>query len=95
MGVASLDEAIGRMRVALDRLEATVDKRRRHEARRADADEEFTLMQDDRARLAVELDGALAENRALTAASAAAAKAVALAAAKIEGLIGVAAADAD
>ena len=58
MGSSDLDEAIGRMREAIDRLETAIDMRRRHDARRADSDEEFTIMQDDRARLAVELDGA-------------------------------------
>ena len=64
----------GRMRAAIDLLEAAIERRRRHDARRADADEEFAVMQDDRARLAVELDGAPAGNRALSAANAAAAE---------------------
>jgi hypothetical protein len=88
MGSSDLDEAIGRMREAIDRLETAIDIRRRHDARRADADEEFTIMQDDRARLAVELDGALAENRALGAANAAVASVIARAAATIEDLLG-------
>jgi len=87
MGASPLDEAIGRMRLAIERLETAIDIRRRHDARRADADEEFSLMQDDRARLAVELDGALAENRALSAAGVAATAALARAAATIEDLL--------
>jgi hypothetical protein len=87
MGASPLDEAIGRMRMAIDRLETAIDIRRRHDARRADADEEFSLMQDDRARLAVELDGALADNRALAAANGAATAALARATATIEDLL--------
>jgi hypothetical protein len=88
MGSAEFDEAIGRMRQAIDRLETAIDIRRRHDARRADSDEEFTLMQDDRARLAVELDGALAENRALAAANTAAASVISRAVKTIEDLLG-------
>jgi len=87
MGVAPLDEALGRMRTALERLETAVEKRLRLEARRGDADEELNLMQDDRARLAVELDGALADTRALVAANAAAGKALVRAAVAIESVL--------
>ncbi len=87
MDVAPWDEALDRMRAALERLEAVVEKKLRLEAKRADADEEFNLMQDDRARLAVELDGALADARALAAANAAATKALARAATAIEGVL--------
>jgi hypothetical protein len=87
MGVTPLDEALGRMRAALDRLEGAVEKRLRLEAKRGDADEELNLMQDDRARLAVELDGALADTRALVAANAAAGKALSRAAEAIESVL--------
>jgi Domain of unknown function (DUF4164) len=84
MDITPLDEALTRTQTALARLEAAVEKRLRQEARRADAEQEFHLMQDDRARLAVELDGALADSRALSTANAAASKALARAAAAIE-----------
>jgi hypothetical protein len=42
----------------------------RHDEARSNAEEEFALMQDDRSRLAVELDAALDRSRALEAASA-------------------------
>jgi hypothetical protein len=87
MDVAPLDDALGRMRAALARLEAALDKRLRHDAQRADAEQEFHHMQDDRARLAVELDGALADNRALAAAGAAAGKALSRAASAIESVL--------
>ena len=41
----------------------------RQDEARANAEEEFALMQDDRARLAVELDAALDRSRALEAAN--------------------------
>jgi len=87
MGVAPWNEALGRMRAALDRLEAAVEKKLRVAAKRADVDEELNLMQDDRARLAVDLDGALADARASGAANAAAAKSLARAAVAIESVL--------
>jgi hypothetical protein len=75
------------MRAAIDLLEAAVERRARIDAKRGDADEEFALMQDDRARLAVELDGALSRGRALEAANAEAAKKLAQADAALDRLI--------
>ncbi len=95
MGASELDDALGRVRQAIDRLETAIDIRRRYDARHADADEEFSLMQDDRARLAVELDGALAQNRAMSAANAAAASALARAAAVVDEFLARAAVEAD
>ena len=82
-----LEPALSRLALALERLEAAVDRRLRHDERRADADEEFALMQDDRARLAVELDGALSEHRALLAANTAAGERLARACTTIEDLL--------
>ncbi len=59
----------------------------RRDASRSDADEELALMQDDRARLAVELDGALDRGRALETAHAEAAKKLAQASAALDQLI--------
>ena len=87
MGADPLEPSLERMRAALDLLEAAVERRVRFDARRADADEELALMQDDRSRLAVELDGALGQNRALAAASAAAAEILARASAGIEDIL--------
>ena len=42
-------------------------RRARRDAKRGDSDEELALMQDDRDRLAVELDSALSRNRVLDA----------------------------
>ena len=69
MGADPLEPALKRLRAAIDLLEAAIERRSRHDEARGDAQEELALMQDDRARLAVELDGALDRNRALLAAN--------------------------
>ena len=67
--MASLDDAMKRLEAALGLLEAAVTRRLEAERRRGDLETELQIMQDDRARLAVELDGALARlNRAEAAA---------------------------
>ncbi len=65
-----LDAVLRRLSTALDHLEAAAERRLELEAERGDREEEFAVMQDDRARLAVELDGALARAKALAAANA-------------------------
>jgi len=87
MAVGPFEPSLRRMRAAIDLLEAAVERRARRDAVRGDADEELALMQDDRARLAVELDGALERTRALEAANAEAAKLLAQANAALERLI--------
>jgi hypothetical protein len=87
MGADPAEPSLKRIRAALDLLEAAVERRLQRDANRADADEELALMQDDRARLAVELDGALSGNRALLASSAAAAERVARACETIEDML--------
>lgn len=69
-----LEPSLKRLRAAIDLLEAAVERRMRHDSAQGDAQEELALMQDDRARLAVELDGALDRNRGLLSANAEAAK---------------------
>lgn len=61
----SLARAIQRLNGSLDALEAAAERRAEAEAARGDAEAEFAVMQDDRSRLAVELDAALARSRAL------------------------------
>jgi uncharacterized protein YicC (UPF0701 family) len=56
---AMLDEATERLERALGLLEMAVARRIEAERRRGDLEIELQLMQDDRARLAVELDGAI------------------------------------
>lgn len=54
-----LDDAMKRLDVALGLLEASVSRRLDAERRRGGLETELQLMQDDRSRLAEELDGAL------------------------------------
>ncbi len=68
MALGPFEPSLRRMRAAIDLLEAALERRARRDAQRGDADEELALMQDDRARLAVELDSALDRGRALEAA---------------------------
>jgi chromosome segregation ATPase len=65
----TVDDALKRLENALGLLEASVSRRVELERRRGDLETELQIMQDDRARLAVELDGALTRlNRAEAAA---------------------------
>jgi hypothetical protein len=66
----SLDQSLRRLSAAIDHLERAAERRMRHDETRANAEEEYALMQDDRSRLAVELDAALDHSRALERASA-------------------------
>jgi predicted nucleic acid-binding Zn-ribbon protein len=52
-----LDEAIRKLETSLGLLEASVSRRLAAERTRGDLETELQIMQDDRARLAVELDG--------------------------------------
>lgn len=87
MAIGPFEPSLRRMRAAIDMLEAAVERRARLDAKRGDVDDELALMQDDRARLAVELDGALERNRTLETANAEAAKRLAQASAALETLI--------
>jgi hypothetical protein len=66
----SLDDAMKRLDGALGQLQAAVSRRFDAEKSRGDLETELQIMQDDRARLAGELDGTLARlNRAEAAAA--------------------------
>ena len=65
-----LDAALKRLADAIENLEAADERRAAADRVRADLEEELAVMQDDRARLAAELDGALASNRSLALANA-------------------------
>ncbi len=84
MSNAVADPLLARLRAGLDNLESVVERRARRDAARSDAEAEFAMMQDDRARLAVELDAALDAQRTLGEANAAAMERVTRAAAVIE-----------
>jgi len=67
------DELAGslkRIEAMLDRLEAASERRLRQDQMRSDAAAELRLLQEDRSRLALELDAALARNEALAEAQA-------------------------
>jgi hypothetical protein len=66
----ALERSLRRLAAAVDSLERAAERRMRHDEGRANAEEEYALMQDDRSRLAVELDAALDRSRALEAANA-------------------------
>lgn len=56
----NLNEALKRLDAALTALEAAAARRAEADRRTIDIETELSLMQDDRARLAVDLDGAMA-----------------------------------
>jgi len=82
-----LEPPLKRLRAALDLLEAAVERWLRQEGVRLDVQEELALMQDDRARLATELDGALERNRGLATANLEAARRVERAGAAIRAVL--------
>ena len=69
MSRSPLDDALSRLSLALAQLEAASAQRIAFDARRDTLDTELAVMQDDRARLAVELDGSVARLRAIEAAA--------------------------
>ena len=60
-----LQRALSRLASAIDHLEAAAARRAQLDAARGNLEDELWVMQDDRARLALDLDGALASGRAL------------------------------
>ena len=91
----SLETSLKRLASAVDALEWATDMRMRHDEARASTQEEFALMQDDRSRLAVELDAAVDRSRALESANAEAAKRLARAAQTVERVLGQLAPDSE
>ncbi len=89
----SLEISLKRLAAAVESLEWATDLRMRHDEARATTQEEFALMQDDRSRLAVELDAAVDRSRALESANSEVAKRLAHAAQAIERVLGRLAAD--
>ncbi len=69
-GSRPLADAVGRLDLALAALEAALARRLDVEARRGDLETELSIMQDDRARLAADLDGALSRLERLELAAA-------------------------
>src|ERR1700684_1949429 len=84
----SLETSLKRLASAVDALEWATDLRMRHDEARASTQEEFALMQDDRSRLAVELDAAVARVPGLESPKPEAAKRLARAAQTVERVLG-------
>lgn len=83
-----LDMPLKRLAAALDHLEAATERRSEHDARRADLEEEFAVMQDDRARLGLELEAAAVRLRKLEEANGEVARRLAAAGASIRSVLG-------
>lgn len=66
--IVSLDRALARLASALDGLETVVGLRLAHDGARPEVEAELAVMQEDRARLAQDLDAALARGGRLDAA---------------------------
>ena len=66
---ALIEDAIARLRASLSALEAAAAHRNEADRSKTTLETELALMQDDRARLAVELDGALARAQRLDSAT--------------------------
>lgn len=62
---ASLDAALKRLASALDQLEASAERLGRAGAEKRDLEDTLAVMQDDRGRLAHELDAALTRTQVL------------------------------
>ena len=82
-----LDAALKRLAAALDQLDAASERRARADALRTNLEDELAVMQDDRSRLAVELDGAIARAKSLELANDEVARRLNGASAEIRGIL--------
>ena len=85
-----LDAALKRLAAALDRLDAASERRTKADALRANLEDELAVMQDDRSRLAAELDGAIARAKSLELANSEVARRLSGASAEIRGILAAA-----
>jgi hypothetical protein len=83
-----LDMPLKRLAAALDHLEAAAERRADKDARRADVEDEFAVMQDDRVRLGLELEGAALRIRKLEDANAEVARRLGTVGASIRAVLG-------
>jgi chromosome segregation ATPase len=83
----ALDAALERLSRALDLLDQAIEARSEAESRRAQREEALSVLEHDRSRLAVELDGALARNRVLERAAEDVSKRLEAARASVQGLL--------
>ena len=82
-----LDAALMRLAAALDRLDAACERRAKADALRTNLEDELAVMQDDRSRLAAELDGAIARSKSLELATDEVARRLNGASAEIRGVL--------
>lgn len=88
---ARLELAFKGLAAALDQLEAACERRLSAEAERGNLEEEFAILQDDRSRLARELDDAQARSKSLELASGEVARRLARASSTIKSMLAQAA----
>jgi septal ring factor EnvC (AmiA/AmiB activator) len=91
----ALEAALKRLSAALDHLDAASDRRARADAARGDLEDELAVMQDDRSRLAIELNSALARVGSLDLAYRAAERRLERAGATIRAALGETSAELD
>ena len=89
----ALEAALKRLSAALDHLDAAADRRARADAARGDLEDELSIMQDDRSRLAIELNSALSRVSSLDLAYREAERRLERAGATIRAALGESAAD--
>ena len=85
---AALATALNRLSAALDQLDAAADRRAKADAARVDLEEELAIMQDDRSRLAIELEGAMTRLNRMESAHQEAERRLERASATIRGILG-------
>jgi hypothetical protein len=88
----ALENALARLSASLNLLETTVARRLENELSLADLEEELAIMQDDRSRLALELDAQLSRANALEKARDEVLRRLELASGEIEAVLGAASA---
>jgi len=85
---AALAGALKRLSAALDQLDAAADRRAKADATRVDLEEELAIMQDDRSRLAIELEGAMTRLNRMESAHQEAERRLERASSTIRGILG-------
>lgn len=89
---AQLESAFKGLLAALDQLEAVCERRLKADAERGNLEDELAVLQDDRMRLALELDDAQARAKSLELANGEVARRLAKASASIRTILGQASA---
>ena len=84
----TLEDALRRLKAALDTLEMAAARRLEMERGSESLETELALMRDDRSRLAVELDGALARGARIEQAAAEVSRRIDRAIASVRGALG-------